>query len=93
MEELIEAKLQKESEKVVKEWNEGAIRLEKARWGRYHLIKGKTKIELPKETNVESFTLEQATALIEEKNPKKATAKKVTTSKAKATKSASKAKK
>ncbi|MDO5105725.1 type I DNA topoisomerase [Capnocytophaga sp.] len=94
VEELIEAKLQKESEKVVKEWNDGAIRLEKARWGRYNLIQGKIKIELPKETNVEAFTLEEATALIDEKTPKKATAKKATT-KAKATtksKTATKAK-
>ncbi len=87
IEELIETKLQKESEKVVKEWDNGAIRLEKARWGRYHLIKGKVKIELPKETDVESFTLEQATTLIDEKSPKKATAKKDTTKKTAASKS------
>ena len=81
VEELIEAKLQKESEKVVKEWEKGTIRLEKARWGRYNLIKGKVKIELPKETDVEAFTLEQATALIEEKTPKKVTTTKKVVSK------------
>ena len=43
---LIEEKLKKESEKVVKEWPEEGIHIEKARWGRYHLIKGKTKVEL-----------------------------------------------
>ena len=58
VEELIESKLQKEQEKVVKQWDEGEIRLEKARWGRYTLIKGKTKIELPKETDVETFSKE-----------------------------------
>lgn len=67
VEELIEAKLKKESEKIVKEWDNGKIRLEKARWGRYHLIKGKTKIELPKDTNLETFTIETATALLEKK--------------------------
>lgn len=86
IEELIENKLQKESEKVVKEWEDGTIRLEKARWGRYNLIKGKTKIELPKETDVEAFTLEQATALIAEKTPKTKTASKVAKTKKTATK-------
>ncbi|CEN32947.1 type I DNA topoisomerase [Capnocytophaga cynodegmi] len=89
IEELIENKLQKESEKVVKEWEDGSIRLEKARWGRYNLIKGKVKIELPKETDVETFTLEKATALIAEKTPKTKTASKV----AKTKKTTTKAKK
>lgn len=76
VEELIESKLQKEQEKVVKQWDEGEIRLEKARWGRYTLIKGKTKIELPKETDVETFSKEQALALLNEKAPKTKTTKK-----------------
>lgn len=76
VEELIESKLQKEQEKVVKQWDEGEIRLEKARWGRYTLIKGKTKIELPKETDVETFSKEQALALLNEKTPKTKTTKK-----------------
>ena len=69
--ELIESKLQKESEKVVKHWDEGEIRIEKARWGRFTLIKGKTKVELGKDTNIETFTKEQALALLAEKEPKK----------------------
>lgn len=69
--ELIESKLQKESEKVVKQWDEGEIRIEKARWGRFTLIKGKTKVELGKDTNIEAFTKEQALALLAEKEPKK----------------------
>lgn len=76
VEELIESKLQKEQEKVVKQWDEGEIRLEKARWGRYTLIKGKTKIELPKETDVETFSKEQALALLNEKTPKTKSTKK-----------------
>ena len=69
--ELIESKLQKESEKVVKQWDEGEIRIKKARWGRFTLIKGKTKVELGKDTNIETFTKEQALALLAEKEPKK----------------------
>ncbi len=74
---LIADKLKKESEKVVKEWDGGEIRIEKARWGRYTLLQGKTKVELPKETEIEAFTKEQALALLSEKAPK--TAKKKTT--------------
>ena len=76
---LIEEKLKKESEKVVKEWANEDIRIEKARWGRYHLIKGKAKVELGKETNIEAFTLADAQALLAPKEkPKKA----ITTKKA-----------
>ncbi|AYW37368.1 type I DNA topoisomerase [Capnocytophaga canimorsus] len=93
IEELIETKLQKESEKVVREWNNGEIRLEKARWGRFNLIKGKIKIELPKDTDTQNFTLEQATALLDTKT-KKAPAKKTTaTKKTTVKKSTTKAKK
>lgn len=81
VQELIEDKLKKESEKVVKEWDEGTIRIEKARWGRFTLIKGKTKVELSKDTDVATFTKEQALALLTEKTPKKTTTRKKTTAK------------
>ena len=69
---LIEEKLKKESEKVVKEWPEEGIHIEKARWGRYHLLKGKTKVELSKDTNIEAFTLAEAQSLLATKEkPKK----------------------
>ena len=69
--ELIEDKKQKEIDKLINEWPEEGIKLEKARWGRFNLIKGKTKIELPKSTNAEKLTLEQAIELLEKKAPKK----------------------
>ena len=80
---LIEEKLKKESEKVVKEWPEEGIHIEKARWGRYHLLKGKTKVELSKDTDIETFTLAEAQSLLATKEkPKKAPAtKKATTAK------------
>jgi len=80
---LIEEKLKKESEKVVKEWPEEGIHIEKARWGRYHLIKGKNKVELSKDTDIEAFTLAEAQSLLATKEkPKKAPAtKKATTAK------------
>ena len=80
---LIEDKKQKEIDKLINEWPEEGIRLEKARWGRFNLIKGKTKIELPKTTKADKLTLEDALDLIEKKAPKKKTAKKKTTAKKK----------
>ena len=81
--ELIENKIQKEIEKVVHNWEEAGIRVEKARWGRHNIIKGKTKIELDKSVDVSKMTLEKAQALIEQKAPKKKAAKKKTTAKKK----------
>jgi DNA topoisomerase-1 len=78
IETLIEDKLKKEEEKLMKEWPEEGIKIEKARWGRFNLLKGKVKVELPKETKVEKMTLEEAKALVDKKAPKKTTKKKVT---------------
>ena len=69
--ELIETKKQKEIDKLIHNWEEQGIRLEKARWGRFHLLKGKTKIELPKTTKAEQMTLEDAQAILEKNAPKK----------------------
>ena len=88
---LIEEKLKKESEKVVKEWPEEGIHIEKARWGRYHLIKGKAKVELSKDTDIEAFTLADAQALLAPKEkPQKAAATKKTTAKKAPAKTATK---
>jgi len=69
--ELIETKKQKEIDKLIHNWKEEGIRLEKARWGRFNLLKGKTKIELPKTTKAEKMTLEDAQAILEKNAPKK----------------------
>lgn len=74
--ELIEDKKRKEREKVIHNWEEEGIRVEKARWGRFKVIKGKTKIELPKTTDAEALTLDEVKAMIEKKAPKKKATKK-----------------
>ena len=71
--ELIEDKKQKEREKVVQNWPDQGIRIEKARWGRHHVIKGKVKVELAKTVDVSKMSLEEAVELIEKKTPKKKT--------------------
>ena len=81
--ELIEDKKQKELDKVLYDWQEVGIVVEKARWGRFHILKGKIKIELPKTTNIEKLTKEKAVEMIEAKMPKKKVTKKKTTAKKK----------
>lgn len=76
IEELIEAKKQKEIEKVVHNWEEEGIRVEKARWGRHNILKGKTKIELPKSVDAQALTLDEVKELIEKHSPKKTARKK-----------------
>ena len=69
--ELIEAKKQKEIDKVVQNWEEEGIRIEKARWGRHNIIKGKVKVELAKSVDASAMSLKEAMAMIEKKTPKK----------------------
>ncbi|WP_369048614.1 type I DNA topoisomerase [Tenacibaculum sp. UWU-22] len=71
LEELIEDKKKKEREKVIHNFEDVGIRVEKARWGRFNVIKGKIKVELPKTTDIEKITKEEAVKLIEAKTPKK----------------------
>ncbi len=94
VQELIEDKKQKEINKLVNEWPEEGIKLEKARWGRFNLTKGKTKIELPKGTDAQAMTLEDVKSLLEKKTTKKkATASKKAAPKKAATKKKAIAKK
>jgi DNA topoisomerase-1 len=86
---LIVDKLQKEEEKVLQEWPEEKIRIEKARWGRSVILKGKLKVELNKDVDASKLTLEEVKALLDKKAPakkapaKKAPAKKTATTKKK----------
>jgi len=87
VEELIEDKLQKEIDKVIHDWKEEGILVEKARWGRSVITKGKLKIELSKDVDATKLTLAQVQEIIEKKAPaKKATVKKTATKKAATTK-------
>ena len=79
--ELIEVKKQKEIDKVIHNFEEVGIRVEKARWGRFNVIKGKIKVELPKTTKIEKMTQEEAEKIIAAKTPKKKTVKKKATKK------------
>ncbi|MGM5469687.1 type I DNA topoisomerase [Flavobacteriaceae bacterium LMO-SS05] len=73
---LIEDKIQKEKDKLVQNWEKEGIRIEKARWGRHQIVKGKTKVELANTVDVSKMTLDEAKAELEKKAPKKKTTKK-----------------
>tara|TARA_B110000003_G_scaffold269780_1_gene301281 strand:- start:1649 stop:4129 length:2481 start_codon:yes stop_codon:yes gene_type:complete len=73
IENLIKDKIQKEIDKLIHDWEEDGIRVEKARWGRHHIIQGKIKIELPKSVDATKLTLEEVKELIAKNTPKKKT--------------------
>lgn len=73
IETLIEDKLQKERDKIIHNWEEEGITVEKARWGRSVIKFGKSKIELGKEIDAEALTLEEVKKRIEAYQPKKKT--------------------
>ncbi|SHM74981.1 type I DNA topoisomerase [Flavobacterium saccharophilum] len=82
VEELIEDKLQKNIDKVLHNWEDEGILVEKARWGRSVITKGKIKIELSKDVDATKLTLEEVQEMIAKKTPaKKTPAKKATTAK------------
>ena len=82
IEELIEDKLQKNIDKVLHNWEDEGILVEKARWGRSVITKGKIKIELSKDVDATKLTLALVQEMIAAKTPaKKTPAKKATTAK------------
>ncbi len=72
--ELIEEKQQKDIDKVIHDWKEEGIKVEKARWGRSVITKGKIKIESSKDVDASKLTLAQVQEMIEKKTPAKKTA-------------------
>jgi DNA topoisomerase-1 len=68
---LIKDKIQKEIDKIVHDWPNEGIRVEKARWGRHNIIKGKIKVELAKNVDAQNLTIEDVKAIIDRQKPKK----------------------
>jgi len=93
IEELIEDKLQKNIDKVLHNWEDEGILVEKARWGRSVITKGKIKIELSKDVDATKLTLAQVQEMIAAKTPAKKTPAKKTPAKKTPAKKATTAKK
>jgi DNA topoisomerase-1 len=81
IETLIDEKLQKDIDKVIHHWKEEGILVEKARWGKSVITKGKIKIELNKDIDASKLTLVQVQEMIAKKTPEKKTAAKKATTK------------
>ena len=91
VQDLIEDKLQKNIDKVLHNWEDEGILVEKARWGRSVITKGKIKIELSKDVDATKLTLAQVQEMIAAKTPvKKTPAKKAAVKKAPAKKASAK---
>ena len=60
IEELIENKKTKEREKIIHNWEDEKISVEKGRWGKFYLVKGKKRILLDKNLDVQSMDIDQA---------------------------------
>ncbi|WP_293873896.1 type I DNA topoisomerase [Flavobacterium sp.] len=86
IESIIEDKLQKNIDKVIHNWESEGILVQKARWGRSEITKGKIKIELNKDVDASKLTLEEVKEMIAKKTPEKKTAAKKATTKKAATK-------
>ena len=58
--ELIEDKIKKDKEKILMNWSSDGITIEKGRWGKIYVIKGKKKIPLAKNVDPLKISLDQA---------------------------------
>tara|TARA_B100000925_G_scaffold288354_1_gene269184 strand:- start:1319 stop:3790 length:2472 start_codon:yes stop_codon:yes gene_type:complete len=63
---LIDDKLIKEKEKVIKFWESENIKIEKARWGRFKIIYDKGFVELSKDSEPSKFSLKEVKKIISE---------------------------
>lgn len=61
---IIEEKIKKDKEKIITSFEEKNITIEKGRWGRFYVIKGKNKVQLPKETDPKTIDLKKAEQLL-----------------------------
>ncbi|WP_121666743.1 type I DNA topoisomerase [Mesonia aquimarina] len=78
---LIEDKKKKEREKLIHHWKDEGIKVEKTRWGRSKITKGRTKVELPKTVDAKALTLDEVKDIIEKNTKKKKTTRKKSTKK------------
>jgi len=94
--ELVAAKKQADLDKILKTWPDSDIQIVKGRWGPF-ITDGNKNARMPKETEVESMSLEECEKLIEaapeKKGRRKKKARKKTAKKAAARKTTSKKKK
>lgn len=72
---LIEKKIEDDKKKIIKEWKEQGIRINRARWGTSVIVKGTKKVRLPKEIDPTELSLEDVKKYLKPKTRKKANSK------------------
>ena len=68
---LIDDKLKKEKEKVIKFWEVENIKIEKARWGRFKIVHEKGFVELSKDSEPTKLSLDEIKKIIGENKSSK----------------------
>ena len=68
---IIEDKIRKDQEKIINNWTEDGIRIEKGRWGKFFIIKGKLKIQISKEKDPSKLSLNEVKDIIQLNSKKK----------------------
>ena len=68
---LIDDKLKKEQEKIIKVWEAENIKIEKARWGRFKIIHKNGFVELSKDSDPSTLSLIEVKNIIKENKPAK----------------------
>ena len=58
--ELIEEKIQKDKDKIIMSWSSDGITIEKGRWNKIYIIKGKKRIPLAKNVDPKNISLDDA---------------------------------
>ena len=64
---LIIEKKAKDAEKILKVWDSEKISIEKGRWGKIYIIKGKSKIPISKDIDIEAIDLKTAKSYFRKK--------------------------
>ncbi len=57
----------KEKEKLIHNWSDENIRVEKGKWGKIYIIKGKIRKELSKSIDPKELTLDDAKKILDNK--------------------------
>ena len=64
---MIIDKKAKDAEKILKLWDSEKISIEKGRWGKIYIIKGKFKIQISKDIDIEAIDLKTAKSYFRKK--------------------------
>lgn len=68
---LIEKKIEDDKKKIIQEWKEEGIRIDKGRWGTSVIVKGSKKVRLPKDIDPTELSIEDVKKYLQPKTRKR----------------------